>query len=384
MMPLYPGAAMIGVLWLACGVPDDDTTVDTDDASTETDTETDDTDGEDTDSASWDEAVATVSGTVTWHVDFDADAEAAGYVDCDYTRTYAGIEDRSAPWICPGCDVFFRADVEMTEGRNTCYGKFVQGDPAPTEVIGWGGGTYFRTPYGNVPLSQQGTSAIDGDTVTVANASDYPFTDATGDHNAKFSIEGTLSRGTGTADPYWGMHAPSEYACGWTRSDRPEYTGDYTLKIGETVPDGVFPDGCGDPVRLHDLLGPWLIIDVSAKDCGPCQSMADSEHDFAEQMASEGVEVRNVTLLQVSLSDPYTTADEGDIYDWQFAFDLTDPILSDRGWGIGVLGVGAEAITGEDFGYPTWAVVDPDGKVVSVNVGFGGWDAVADIIRANR
>ena len=32
-----------------------------------------------------------VTGTVTWTLDFDAEAESSGLFDCSYTRTYAGV-----------------------------------------------------------------------------------------------------------------------------------------------------------------------------------------------------------------------------------------------------------------------------------------------------
>ena len=56
---------------------------------------------------------ATVSGEITWTVTFDETAKAAGATDCTYTRQYQGVEDRSAPWLCPACEVMFRADVQI-------------------------------------------------------------------------------------------------------------------------------------------------------------------------------------------------------------------------------------------------------------------------------
>jgi hypothetical protein len=35
------------------------------------------------------------------------------------------------------------------------------------------------------------------------------------------------------------MHVPETYACGWPKSTATAYTGDYRLRIGEIVPDGV-------------------------------------------------------------------------------------------------------------------------------------------------
>jgi hypothetical protein len=79
---------------------------------------------------------ATVSGDITWQVTFDATAQGAGATDCSYTRHYEGVEDRSAPWLCPTCEAMFRADVEVTAGRQDCYAQVSSSDPAPVEWIG--------------------------------------------------------------------------------------------------------------------------------------------------------------------------------------------------------------------------------------------------------
>ena len=91
---------------------------------------------------------ATLVGEMTWPVDSDADAEAAGAVDCAYTRAYDGVEDRSAPWLCGDCDVVYRADVTMTAGLDDCFSQVTTGDPAPMEHLGFGDGDYWRSSTG--------------------------------------------------------------------------------------------------------------------------------------------------------------------------------------------------------------------------------------------
>lgn len=58
-------------------------------------------------------------------------------------------------------------------------------------------------------------------------------------------------------------------------------------------------------------------------------------------------------------------------------------MLYDRGFGYAMFPEFAETFTGEDFGYPTWLIVDPDMNLMYANVGFSSWDAVAEIIRAD-
>ena len=137
----------------------------------------------------------------------------------------------------------------------------------------------------------------------------------------------------------------------------------------------------------HDSLGVWATTIIWGQDLGDTIIWGQSGDTIVwgqsdDTICSQGVSVRGVTLLQVSLGDRYTLANTADIYDWQFAFDQTDPVLSDRGWGWAVLREGVERLGGERFSYPTWVLVDPSGAVVTVDAGFDGWDEVADAIHA--
>ena len=53
---------------------------------------------------------------------------------------------------------------------------------------------------------------------------------------------------------------------------------------GEAISAAV---GCLENLRLHDFSGRWLVIDVSAMDCPPCQDMAAGERAFIETLARE-------------------------------------------------------------------------------------------------
>lgn len=359
-----------------------DADVDTDIAG---DTDVVDTDVADTDVPDRDVEVASVSGTLTWLVDFSVEAEAAGYADCTYTRTYTdGVEIRHSPWTCVDCEAVVRVESALTEGRD-CYDLISPNEPAPQEHLGWGGGRFWRTYYANYRLSDQGSATIEGTSLTTLNETPFEFEDSAGARwSAQFTVTGALELSTVTADPMEGLYAPSTYECGWPTANPPAYEGDHVLRLGETVPDGLFRDACGEPMRLHDLKGRWLVIDAAATDCGPCQAMAEDAPGFEAEMANLGLEVTGVTLLAPSLSNSLGDTSTSTLYDWGFAFDLEGPVLADRGYGAWVLGTGAETITGESFGYPTWVVVNPELEVVAVNVGFGGWDSIKQVILDNR
>jgi hypothetical protein len=330
--------------------------------------------------------VATAVGAITWQVDFDADAEAAGYADCSYSRDYTnGVEFRHSPWLCTDCEAMVAADTLMTAGQDDCYSLVSSDSPVAEETLGWGAERFWRGAGGANLLTDQGSASIDGSSLATFYEVPIRFDDASGDTwDAQFTVIGELILGTTMSDPMAGLYPPASYACGWPQADPPAYTGDYSLTVGQTLPDGIFRDACDDAVRLHDLAGSWLVIDVAAMDCGPCQSMAAGATAFEASMADQGISARSVTLLAPSLSDPLGATSATALAAWASEFALEGPILADRGYGVWVVGRGAEATTGEAFGYPTWVVVDPALVVVSVHVGFGSWDDAEAVVLANQ
>ena len=112
--------------------------------------------------------------------------------------------------------------------------------------------------------------------------------------------------------------------------------------------------------------------------------MAASAEEFLATMKGEGTDVQVVSLLGASLSDPFDPPDADVYQSWLDAYSPTTPVLQDRGFGYAMFPDFAKSETGESFGYPTWAVVDPQMNIVAVNVGFGSWDEIANIIRAGQ
>lgn len=90
----------------------------------------------------------TMTGDATWQVTFDDVAKAAGATDCSYTRHYEAVEDRSARWLCPSCEIMFLADATLTDGLDTCFSQVSTSTPAKQEWLGYGGGTWWRSPLG--------------------------------------------------------------------------------------------------------------------------------------------------------------------------------------------------------------------------------------------
>ncbi|HHH30879.1 MAG TPA: redoxin domain-containing protein, partial [Polyangiaceae bacterium] len=307
---------------------------------------------------------ATVSGDVTWNVVFDADAQAAGATDCSYTRHYEGVQDDSAKWLCPQCEVMFRADVQMTEGQTDCFMQISEGLPATLEWIGWGNGVYYRGL--GARMSEQGTAAVDGVSVSTTNAV-MDLEHAAGGLFG-FDIAGSFTLGEEEGDPMHGFAVPDTYACGWPKADPAPYEGDYTIEVGQPVPDGIFKDSCEETVRLHDFQGSYLFVDMSAMDCPPCQQMASGEEAFVASLAGQGIEVHVITLLTPSLADPLGETTTTMLEQWISTYNLQSPVLADRGWGLTMF---LEVIT--DLGYPSWVLVAPDLTVIEFGSGFAGW-----------
>jgi len=368
--PLFPFAALLLASCASTTKADSGAEEDTEASDTDTDTDSDTDTDTDTD---FDGVARTVAGTITWNVDFNATAEAGGAEDCAYTRTYAGVEDNSAPWLCPDCDAVFLADAEITEGRESCFDLVSTTDPAETEWLGFGGGVWYRGAGGW--LSERGPATEADGVLTVEQVVDEA--DSGGDY--AFDIRGALTLGEQPGDPLGGWAPAETYACGWPKADPPAYEGDYVAAIGATLPDGVFHDVCEDAVRLHDFAGAYLVVEISAMDCPPCQNAAGEEEAFIAAMAAEGIPTHVVTMLAPSLSNTSGTPTTDELQEWIEAFDLASPVLADRVWGLSVYG----RYAGEDFGYPTFFVVAPDLEILEIQVGFSSYDDIAAVIRAD-
>lgn len=318
-----------------------------------------------------------ITGDITWNVTFDDTAKAAGATDCSYTRHYEGFEDRSAPWLCPTCDIMFNAAVTVTSGLADCFSQVApMTTPAKAEWLGYKSGTFERSA--GTPLTDQGTVTM--------TAAGFDMTNMVMDQDASvggklgFAVTGSIAVSDEQGDPMNGFTPPATYACGWPKADPPPYTGDYTLAKGAMMPDGLFKDSCGDTVRLHDLSGAYLFVEMSARNCGPCQMMAGDEEKFVADMAAKGITVRVVTLLCPALEDVVGNTTTGMLKTWISSFNLTSPVLADRGWGLSMF----EPVIGADMlGYPSWTLVKPDLTVLDYGSGYGGFADIETAIVAD-
>lgn len=329
-----------------------------------------------------------LSSTITWSLDFDADAEALGSVDCSYTRIYEGVQRFGWEHLCPACEFITRGDATMVEGLE-CYSQ-IGSNPTEVRTELWAieGGTRLhrsgRDPF-PMPtvLAELDAPSEDGSDVLVSWSSEANALTEGGTFD--LAASGTVGWATDDAllqDDPWGPRS-SAYACGWECEDPGDLIGVSPMDVGEVIPNGRFRDQCGERVDLWDFHGSYLVIDASQSDCGPCRSMADTHDDFVQQMRAEGVPVRVITLMGNGLSASWETPSEETVADWVTAYDLTEPVLADEAWALSYFPSFIDGYSGEDYGYPAWIVVDPALQPIHGNVGFSSWDAVSDVIMAD-
>lgn len=320
-----------------------------------------------------------LEGQITWSLSFDADALAAGAFDCSYRRQYAGLEDRSTPWLCEDCTVQFRADVQVSDADLDCYAQIGSTpEPRPVERLGWSGADLWRGGALYSPMFAQGPwhDAAPEPGVVQALGVSWQGTVALATGSAQLSAAGVLTTHRTVGDPWHGLHPPGVSRCGWPRVEVPPYAGAYALRIGQQLPDGLLADACGEALRLHELSQRYVVVDISAADCPPCQAMAADAEDFVDAMAQLHREVEIVTLLSTSLGAPFEPAPTELLLDWTETFGLSSPVLGERGFGLAM----ALSAFPDVLSYPTWIVVSPSMEVIEIGQGYGGWGPMYDTI----
>lgn len=333
-----------------------------------------------------------IESTVTWSLDFDAGAEAAGWEDCSYTRVYSGIQRVDIEHICPHCTVIAEGDATMIEGFTDCYEPLFGGDQTRTETWGVAGTDIFRRGASQLPLSEDPLATLtessgDGTAVPISWESEYGVNDDAGDEVGRFILaaSGAIAwseDSTIQLEEPFGPRAAA-YACGWECNDPGDLTGAYPLTPGGVLPNFRMRDQCGDMLDIHDLYGSYIVIDSAQSDCGPCLQMADEAEAFKATMTEAGIPIRLVPVLGNGLSEVYLTPSEATQAEWVERFEPEDPVLADRGWGYAALGRYLSDHEGTDIAWPAWIVIGPDMTVITGAVGFGSWDTIGSIIESD-
>lgn len=324
----------------------------------------------------------TLAGSITWDVDFDADAEALGFTDCSYTRDYNGFVERTdRGWLCPDCTLLTEGTAVMVAGHDDCYLQIDDNDAERVEQIGLDetGASFWRTGTQNVRLTEQG-AWVDG---TVGFSATTELEDG---GTYTISAAGTVVTGEsdGTVDDPTGART-EPYECGWPLYSPGGQTESYEAALGAIFPNARLLDTCDEPVDLWDFRGRYVVIDASSPNCGPCQEMAKRADAFKAEMADLCVDVEMVTLLNAGLSSVNMSPDVFTLRNWKVAYQLSSPVLADAGFGYAVLAPALNPDGG--MGLPSIAVLDPEGRVIYMDTGFGEtsgyFDPIRDVILAD-
>ncbi len=259
-----------------------------------------------------------------------------------------------------------------------CYAS-ISGGAAPRAVerLGLQGQSWLRSSYEHLPIAVAGAVDDLGDG-RLALTGD-PVVAPVGAGTITITARGELELEETTGDPWHGLTPPADPTCGWDVRPSPDYDGAWHLAVGAQLPDGLFADACGQGVRLHDLAGSYLVVEISALDCGPCQQMASEVRLFQDLALQHLRRVEVVTLLAPSLSAPLDPTPPSLLTLWSETFGLASPVLGDRGWGI--------TMSEDAFGglsYPTWIIASPSLEVVATGQGFGGWTPILDTLLAHH
>lgn len=320
-------------------------------------------------------AARVLTGSAIWAIDFDEIAEAAGNVDCSYTRVYApSVEREGYGWQCPTCDFVTAGETEVVEGYDDCTSLISTADAIRVENLGLGtvdGSLHFwRIGSQNLALADLGEvvgAGTEADPYQVA-WEDLGELDAGGTFSLQGAGDFVLSESADVVIEDVGVPRDEAYACGWEQCNPGGPVSSYELTTGGIFPNARLTDSCGERVDLWDFWGRYVVFDSSAPDCGPCIALAEAEAAWAAQMAARGIEVAWVTLLNESLSAINLPADSATMEAWISGTGTGGVVLADEGFSYTVMPkyVGSES----GMSFPTMIVVSPDMTVLGWDSGF--------------
>lgn len=324
-----------------------------------------------------------LSSETTWTLSFDEEAEVAGLSDCSYHRSYTGVEILDQPYLCPDCEVITGGDATMTEGAD-CFAQISEGEGSRPEWWGLGAdGQVWRVSRENLRMASPTGVVSTGD----GSGASYSW-----EAEIALSAGGTvLLSATGSAtvtqtdtllpEPFPERQTP--YAGGWPQADPGTLVGDWDLQVGDTFPNALEQDLCGERVYLHDFADRYLILDISQYNCGPCQTMAQEFPAFQSELAAQGIQVDMATFMGNGLSDPLVPPSQDIVDQWTERFGVHGPLFLDRGFAYNTLHDFLEEYSQEDIGFPAWVILGPDMELLYGNIGYGSYETAQEVIQTH-
>jgi hypothetical protein len=285
---------------------------------------------------------------------------------CAFSLTVAGTEDKSTPWLCPTCTTIFRTPATFTAGSD-CVMNLISAVPSTF----WFGITADGHTYSGFDFAFAASDSPEG--TFTQTAGQLTATLSLDSAQATISGSAQLTLGSAGGDPLGGWTPAASYSCGWPRTNPPAYQGNYEAIVGDKLPDGVFIDQCGDKVRLHDLLGRYLVLHANQTDrsgsCGPCNMAGDGQAQFEADMKALAIPTLVVTFAVPNYTTSRLSPSQTEVKSWVDATKTSGIALADRGFGSGVVILGGAIGDPTKVGYPGFSLAAPDGTILWATVG---------------
>lgn len=151
-------------------------------------------------------------------------------------------------------------------------------------------------------------------------------------------------------------------AVGWTMRDR-----FLPVEVGTPAPDFAATDLQGRPVRLSELRGQVVLVNIWATWCGPCRDEMPSMQRLHQALAPEGVKIVAVSVDAEAGRSDLDGRPGGDVGAFAREFGLTFPIWRDPS--------GQVQRLYRTTGVPESFVVGRDGVIVKKVIGATEWDS---------
>lgn len=131
------------------------------------------------------------------------------------------------------------------------------------------------------------------------------------------------------------------------------------LNVGDAAPDFTVTDLHGTTHTLSDYSGKYILIDLFAYWCGPCQATAPKINEFYRKYGCNAGDMI-VLAFEADGSEEQTQTFEND---FGGSADFPTPTMS------GLAGGGSDAVDAYGPGaYPTICIVDDEGKIANTDV----------------
>jgi len=146
------------------------------------------------------------------------------------------------------------------------------------------------------------------------------------------------------------------------------------LKIGDMAPEFTVTGPQGETVKLSDLRGKIVVVDISATWCGPCQAAMPNNDRIARTYLDQGVVFMGVTASDTKAAYDGWVKRNSPKYAFTMYFD---PAARD-GWDESVFRNGYKV-----RGFPTMFIIDREGRIADIVSGGGpGMDYRVDRVLA--